>query len=390
MRKWIVGLMLVVICLSLFACAQPDAPQPTTAPVSTTASANTDIPPEDPEPVPQVRILNTDPVLQRAWAFLAEEYTRATGTEVLVVSNPEQATLRSISSREELPANCADLSGSGACVQLMDQDLTLTDEQGRVLAVANHIEVYGLVFNSTLLAQTAHTREDISSFTRLTEVVYAISDNSQEFGFSAFARVDPDEHFAMQLASMAGNPRNLVELILNNTTCDPITLEGGAKAEALQDFLEGRAVFLLAGSREQEALAAIGSENMGVLPVYTGEGSEENQTLCVAARSYWCVDASADAMDVDATLAFLDYLTTPRTDGTMPVDDLERMSPFRQATYVSNIPEQVLRSDVAMGRTPVVCRYVEQVPTGLTEALIAYAQDPSDENWEPIRVIIEQ
>ena len=389
MKKWIVGLALALFCLSLFACANPAPQDATTAPVSTTPTQPS-TPPEDPEPVAQVRILNTDPELQRAWEFLAEEYTRTTGAEVILVSSPEEATLRSITSREELPENCADLSTSTACAQLMSRELTLTDDQSQVLAVANHIDVYGLVFNSTLLAQTAHTREDITSFSQLTEVVYSISDNAEQFGFSAFARVDPDEHFAIQLATLRGNTRNLVELILNNTTCDPLTLENGTKTEALQDFLEGRAVFFLAGSREQDALAAIGSENMGVLPVYTGDGNEENQTLCVAPRSYWCVDASANAADVDATLAFLDFLTTPRADGTMPVDDLKQMSPFRQATYVSNIPEQVLRSDVALGRVPVICRYVEQVPAGLTEALIAYAQNPSDENWDEICRIIQQ
>lgn len=390
MKRWIVGLALVLLCLSLFACADSAAPDATTAPVITTAPTQPNAPPEDPDPVPQVRILNTDSNMQRAWEYLAEEYSRSTGTEVLVVSSPEDATLLTVTSRDELPESCADLSGSAACAQLMARELTLTNDQGQVLAVANHIEVYGLVFNSTLLAQTAHTREDINSFAQLTEVVYAISDNADTLGFSAFARVDPDVHFAIQLATLTGDTRNLVELILNNTTCDPLTLKDGTKTEALQDFLEGRAVFFLAGSREQEALAAIGSENMGVLPVYTGEGNEENLTLCVAPRSYWCVNAGADALDVEATLAFLDYLTTARGDGTVPVDDLMQMSPFRQATYTSNIPEQVLRSDVALGRVPVVCRYIEQVPEGLTEALISYAANPSDDNWSMICQIIRQ
>ena len=164
MKKWITGLVLVLICLSLFACAESPAPPATTTPFNTTSPTQPTLPPENPDPEPQVRILNTDPTLQRAWEYLAEEYTRTTGTQVLVVSSPEDATLRSIASPEELPENCADLSGSQACTQLMSQDLSIIDEQGQVLAIANHIEVYGLVFNSTLLAQTAHTREDISLY----------------------------------------------------------------------------------------------------------------------------------------------------------------------------------------------------------------------------------
>ena len=143
-------------------------------------------------------------------------------------------------------------------------------------------------------------------------------------------------------------------------------------------------MFFLAGSREQEILQAIGSENMGVLPVYTGGGNEENQSLCAAARSYWCVDGSAAEQDVAATLAFLDFLIHPRADGSVPVDDLQRMSPYRQTTYVSNMLESVFRSDLAMGKEPVVCRYVSRVPQGMTEALIAYAENPSDENWDAV------
>lgn len=385
MKKRIIGLVLAAICLCLAACAEADPPPSTTAPIVTTAPTQAPDPPQDPDPVPQVRILNTDPDSQQTWENLAEEYTLATGIEAIIVTDAQNATLLSVSSPEELPQQCVDLSTSNACTQLMSQELTLHDNQGSVLAVANQIEVYGLVYNSTLLAQTAHTRDDIRNLSNLTEVVYAITDNSESLGFSAFARVDADAHFALQLTAMEGDPRNLVELILNNTTCDPMSITDGTKTEALEDFLEGRAVFFLAGSGDQEALATIGTENIGVLPVYTGLENEENQTLAVAARSYWCVDASAEPEDIDATLAFLDFLTSPRDDGTVPVDDLRQMSPFRHANYVSNIPQQVLRSDVALGRVPTVCPYFEQAPNGLTEALMAYAADPSDDHWSQIR-----
>lgn len=391
MKKWIMGLLLVCLGLSLCACEGPAAPTETAAPITTSAPTEEVPGPEDSLREAQVRILNNDPQLQSSWEALAEEYTRLTGIDVTVVSSTEdQPTLLSVTSQEELPENCTDLSQTNTCAQLIEQALTLRNEQGQVQAVANHIEVYGLVYNSTLLAQTANTREDIGSFAELTEVVYSITDAKQTLGFSAFARVDPDAYFALQLASLTGGIRNLVELILNNTTCDPLSIEDGTTSDALQDFLDGKAVFFLAGPQEQEALNEIGSENMGVLPVYMGGENEENQSLCVAARSYWCIDAGAAAEDVQATVDFLEFLTSPRADGTVPVDDLAQMSPFRQATYVSNMLEMVLRSDLAQGKAPVICRYVSQVPEGLTEALIAYAEDPSDENWAAICRIVEQ
>lgn len=388
MRKLLMPVLLAALLLALAACV--GAAEPTDAsPPDTTAPTAEPLPPEEPAQ-PQVRILNTDPQLQQVWEILAEEYTRQTGTDVqIVTAEGDLPTLRRVLSREELPESCADLSQTNACAQLISQELTLRDEEGRVLAVADSIEAYGLMYNSTLLAQTANTRDDINSLADLTEVVYSITEAKDALGFSAFARVDPDDHFALQIAALTGDSRNLVELILNNTTADPLTIEEGTKSEALQDFLEGRAVFFLAGSAEQAVLDAIGSENIGVLPIFIGGENEEKQTLCVAPRSYWCVDAAASQEDVRATMDFLEFLTMPRADGTVPADALGRVTPYRQAAYVSNVTEVVLRAELAMGKEPVVCRYVSQVPQGLTDALIAYATDPSDDNWAAIQGILE-
>lgn len=391
MRKWVIGLVLAAFCLNLCACGKPNSPQSTTAPIITDVPTQSPTAPQDPNPAgPCVRVMNTDLRKQAAWEKLAEEYEEATGADVRIVASADQATLRSVSSAEKLPENCVDLSSTSACAQLMSRDLALTNDQGQVVAVANDIEVYGLVYNSTLLAQTAHTREDIGSFAELTDVVYSITENADSYGFSAFTRVDVDDHFAIQLATMAGDPRNLVDLILNNTAAAPATTEDGRKVNPLREFVDGKAVFFLAGTRDQEVLSAIGSENMDVLPIYLGGENEANQTLCVAARSYWCVDGSADPEDVALTLDFLEFLTTPRADGTLPVDDVGIITPFRQASFVSSIPEQALRTDVAQGRVPVVCPYVAQVPEGLTRALKVYAENPSDDNWAQIRRIIEQ
>lgn len=388
MKKLLTGILLAALLLCISACAGPSAPMESTAPDTSTPATAPTVPEEA---AAQVRILNTDPSLQQVWDALAEEYSQLSGIDVRIVTSPaENPTLRRVYSRKELPEQCADLSQTNACAQLISQELTLRNQDGKVLAVADSIEVYGLMYNSTLLAQTANTRDDINSFADLTEVVYSISDAQASLGFSAFARVDADDHFAMQIAALKSNSRNLVELILNNTTCDPLSIEEGSKNEALQDFLDGKAVFFLAGSAEQSILDSIGSENIGVLPVYMGGENEDQQTLCVAPRSYWCIDASGSPADIRSTVDFLEFLTTPRSNGTVPADDLGRVAPYRQASYVSNVPEVVLRADLAMGKEPVVCRYVEQVPPGLTDALIAYAADPSDDNWAAITTILAQ
>ena len=388
MKRLMTVLLALVLVVGLAACGSPKGHQ-TTDPTHPAGSDGNGPGPQDPSTA-QVRILNTDPQLQQVWDALAEEYTGLTGVDVQIVSGEtDRPTLRRILSRQYLPETCADLSQTNACAQLISQDLTLRNEEGRVLAVADSIEVYGLMYNSTLLAQTANTRDDINSFADLTEVVYSITDAKDRLGFSAFARVDPDDHFALQIAALTGDSRNLVELVLINTTQDMVTAEDDTDSEALQDFLDGKAVFFLASSAQNGVMDAIGSENIGILPVYMGGPNEEKQTLCVAPRSYWCVDAGASAEDAAATVAFLEFLTTPREDGTVPADSLGRVTPYRQASYVSNVPEMILRAELAMGKEPVVCRYVDQVPQGLTAAIMAYASDPSDLNWEAVQQILQ-
>ena len=353
-------------------------------PADTGDSSGTTVPTEPPAGQGAVCVLNTDSDLQDAWQTLADAYTAETGVEVQIVSNRGQATLLSLAPGDALPETPLDLSHTDAYAQLADLKLSLRDEQGRVLAVASEIQVFGLVYNSTLLAQTGHTRADISGFADLTEVVYGIADNQKQYGFNAFIPADPEGHFAAQLAAMPEDCRNLVDLILNIA---PQTTEAEENTP-LHGFLEGKAVFLPAGTAEHDTLNAIGSENLGVLPLYTGAENEENQTLCVSAAGYWCIDADANAEDVAATVDFLNYLTRPGADGAVPVDSLRRMSPYRQAAYVSNMLESVLRYDLAQGRKPVVCRPVQIVPLGLSQAISTYAQDPSDENWRGITELL--
>ena len=380
MKRILFGLLLAVLLAAFCGCNGFGALHSSDSGDSDTTTGSPSA--EDPTQA-AVRILNTDPALEPIWTALAEEYTRLTGVEATVVSKKEDCpTLRSITSAEDLPVNCADLSQTSACAQLISQDMTLRDDQGRIVAVADQMEVYGLMYNSALLAQTANTREDINSFTDLTEVVYGITDAKDALGFSAFVRVDSDGYFILRLAALNGSCRNLVDLILHNTTLDLPTQENRTKQDALTDFVEGNAVFFLAGPSEQAVLSAVGTENIGVLPIYTGGENEENHTLCIAPRSYWCVDATGE--EAAKTVDFLDFLTTPRSDGTVPVDDLQRTSPYRHASFISNTADGVLRRDLAAGKEPVVCRYVAQVPSGLEDALAAYAADPSDANWASV------
>jgi hypothetical protein len=126
------------------------------------------------------------------------------------------------------------------------------------------------------------------------------------------------------------------------------------------------------------------------MPVYLGGEDEQRCGLCVTCDSYWCVRSDVDALDIQATLDFLHYLVHPCEDGTVPVDELELLAPYRQATYAANPLERTLRTDLAAGREYLVCEDEEKVPTGLPEALTIYATEPTDENWALVLSILNK
>lgn len=388
MKKVITLLLLLGLCVGLlvynFTLPKPEngETEPTvTEPITPT------------EPLTgEVRILNKDPDLQTAWESVAADYTSRTGVLVTVLTAADEAqpTLFTVSGEEELAAvqdQCADLSGTAAYAQLASWDLALTADD-KVCGIAAEIEAFGLVCNATLLAKAGYTQTDIASFEDLKALTELITANSEDWGFSAFAKVDPTQNFPLQLASLTEDPRAFFDLFINNATCPPAEIAGVSEADAMDDFINGKAVFYQARTGDHDQLAALGSENLSILPVYLGGGAEERQSLCAAATSYWCVCGDASEQDVQATLDFLNDLVQPRPDGSVPVDDLGLLAPYRQATGASNILEITLRMELSAGKELMICKKVSQIPEGLDEALIAYAADPSDENWVAVMALM--
>ena len=393
MKKLITLLLLVGLCVGLLLYngtlpkPESDGTEPVTESTETSEAGAT-----TPPPAGQVRILNNDPSRQAAWESVAAAYTGQTGVPVTVISDSGQATLFTLSSVEELADvqdRCLDLSGTEAYAQLASWDLTLQAD-GKVCGIAAGIEAFGLVCNASLLARAGYTQKDITGFSGLKAVVESITANSGELGFSAFARVDPSKNFPIQLACLGGETRDFLDLFINNATCAPTEMSSCTELDALEDFLGGKAVFYLAKTGKYEDLAALGSENLSIMPVYLGGENEERQSLCAVASSYWCVRGDVLEPDIQATVKFLDYLVKPGSDGTVPVDQLGLLAPYRQAAGASNALESFFRNDLAAGKELLVCKNVSQVPDGIAEALILYAADPTDENWTAVTSILER
>ncbi len=356
--------------------AEPSV-EPTTQATETPPEA-TEPSTEPTEPAPQVRIWDNDPSLRDAWAKIGGDFTAKTGIEVILTDNQEAATLLTLTKDGLAADRCADLSGSAAYAQLSSWDLALS-QGDRVYAIAAEVECFALICNETLMAQGAHTRSDITNFATLTTV----AQNLSAAGLTPFAGLEFNGPFTARLASLSGDLRGLMDLWIAN--CSPTPPES-----ALQQFLDGGAVFYLGSTDEYEAMSALGAQNLSILPLYLGSGEEQSQSLCAAAKRYWAVSGTAEPRDTQATIDFLNFLVTADGDNPPPVDTLQLLSPYRQAAYAANPLEQVLREDVRSGKTIIACDYLTEPPAGLPEALTVYAGDPTDENWAAIEAILTQ
>lgn len=347
----------------------------------TTESVMQSTEPTQPQ-VGQVRIANRDPELHAAWMAVAQDYTKRTGVPVTVVPGEDStATLFTVRSQEELAAVkdiCRDLSGTGVHAQLASWDLTLQAD-GKVCGIAAEIEGFGLIYNSGLLGRLA-TPQEITGLSALKNVAETITAD-EELGFAAFSCPDLSNGFAARLLSVGVDCRAFWEVYAVNAVCQPDALRQITSQDSLNEFINEKAVFLLGSTSDYDRISNLGDHNLGMMPLYLGGENEQRQGLCVTCSSYWCVRGNVDALDVQATLDFLNDLVRPRADGTVPVDDLQIVAPYRQATYAANPLERTLRTDLAAGKEYVVCKDDVTVSAALVDALSAYAVEPTDDNW---------
>lgn len=393
MTKRILALIWIcVLCLGLLLYNLPATqPQSQSNGAPTVPTQTAPVPP--PPPQPQVRILNDDPSRQAAWEKIAAAYTQSTGIPVTVMpanqagtEKPTLFTLRSEAELEQWKDLCLDLSGTAVYNQLASWDLTLRADQ-KVCGIANSIEAFGLIVNTQLLVRIGCAPSTITNLANLRQEADNIYANKDALGFAAFACPDLTGDMAAYLASIPADFKAFLDLYINYSTCPPSELAQKTGADSLEDFRNGKAVFYLAGTKEYEKLANM---ELDILPIFLGTEADSRQCLCATATSYWCVRSDAAPQDIQATLDFLAYLVTRGADGSVPVDGLELLAPYRQATYTSNKLESHLRQDLVSGKEWLICNPVDELPAAYTEALLAYAAAPNAPNWDAVLAALNQ
>ena len=371
----------------------------------------------------KVYYLNFKPEQDEAWQKLAAKYTEETGVPVTVVtaaSGQYETTLMSEMAKSDAPTlfqvngpvglaswkdYCYDLSGTKIAGELTSDSYALKDGDA-TLGIGYVIESYGLITNKTLLEQAGYKAEDIKSFDDLKKVAEDITARKDELGFAAFTSAgmdgSSDWRFKTHLANLPiyfeyqadgisstdaikgtylDNYKNIFDLYINNSTCDPAELAGKTGDDSRNEFLNKEAVFFQNGSWEYNNLVGedkpFTDDDLTMLPIYIGVGDEANQGLCTGTENYWCVNKEASADDIQATLDFMYWCVTSEEGTAAMANDMGFVIPFKKAVESPNLFVKVDNAMTAAGKTPVAWNFStmpsENWKNGVGSALTAYA-----------------
>lgn len=346
-----------------------------------------------------VYLYTCDEVLGDRYSTLALEYFKATGRVVIVLDSDgrpcEEAladymasdtvpTIFCIHSQEAFASmqdRLYDLTDAAITAQLYSPNFALTAD-GKTLAVAADISGYGLICNASLLAEAGFTVGDISGFADLNTGLSHISSNRSSLGFYPFAKPDfTDKALVGLLAKLFETPdqlRSFMDAYLQNTS---------SKTTALSYFLNETTAFYIGGTEDYETLSALGSNKLNFLPAY---GENSDSILC-ASSHYLAVNADAEGKDTLASLDFLAWLATARDDGSVPIDDLGLLSPYRDAVGGENTLQKQLRALLSDHDVRVFwdVSLPEDTAASLSAALSAYSKSKTDENWAAVAALLE-
>ena len=377
-----------------------------------------------------VYYLNFKPEQDAQWQELAKIYTEKTGVPVTVVtaaSGEYETTLMSEIEKSDAPtlfqvngpvglANwtdyCYDLSGTELVKHLTSDAFALKDGDA-VKGVAYVVETYGIIANTKLLEKAGYTVADITNFETLKKVADDIQARKAELGLdgaftSAGMDGSSDWRFKTHLANMPiyyeykadgigstgaikgtylDNYKAIWDLYITDATCEPALLASKTGNDAVAEFVGEKAVFYQNGTWAWNDVKDLGAENLTMLPIYIGVEGEENQGLCTGTENYWCVNGEADQEDIDATIAFLEWVITSDEGRKSMSQDMGFVVPFDTFTgeYASANP--LVAVDAALtaeGKTPVSWNFTtmpsEEWKNGVGSALTAYAAGTGDWN----------
>ncbi|MBQ1546539.1 MAG: ABC transporter substrate-binding protein, partial [Clostridia bacterium] len=348
------------------------------------------------------------------------------------MAKSEAPTLFQVSGPMELAAwgdYCYNLRDSAVYTNLKSDDFALIDND-EVKGVAYVIETYGIIYNKTLLNKyfetdgaKAKSVDEINSFAKLKEVADDIQAKKDELGIkgaftSAGMHSSSDWRFKTHLANLPiyyeykadgiGSTdaikgtylpqyKQIWDLYITDSTCDAKMISSKQGNDANAEFALGEAIFYQNGTWAYADILDAGEltdDDLGMLPIYIGAEGEENQGLCTGSENYWCVNSKASEADIQATLAFLEWVITSDEGRTAVSQEMGFVTPFKtfdeDAKYQpNNTLVKISNEYIAAGKTAVSWNFPtipsEKWKDDLGAALLDYAQaDEGSRDWTPV------
>ncbi len=324
------------------------------------------------EDEPSVYYLNFKPEFDEALQKLAKTYTEKTGVPVKVVTaasgdysntltaNIEDVTIFNVGNTAGLAdwdSYCLDLTDSAIAKELATNDFNLYNADGKLKAIGNCYESFGIIVNTKLLEQAGHKLADIKDYASLKAVVEDIHGRAADLGFDAFTTsglADSSSwrfsgHLATlplhyegvksSVATISGKHldlyKNVWDLYINNAAADPTTLT--SESDAAAEFKAGKAVFYQNGTWEYAGLKEAGmtDDQLAMIPIYCGADGEQNAALCSGTENCWAVNAKASEADQKASIDFLVWLVTDKEASATYVEQLGAV-PFKNCPASTN------------------------------------------------------
>ena len=423
MKKYLALVLALVMALSLVACGNKTAEEPSGDGDATEAAG-------------RVFWLNFKPEADGTLQKVAAMYTEKTGVPVTIqtaASGTYNETLTAAMDKEAPPTMfvvgnqaavdtwgdyCYDLTGTPIAGELTTDAYNLYDADGKLCSIGYCYECYGIIVNEDLLAKAGYQLSDITNFETLKAVAEDIHSRAAELGFDAFTSssmssdsswrftghlanleyyyesVDDPDAWKVCPPSIKGtymqNFKNLWDLYINNSAFNPNTLAtGGYDAEA--EFGKGQAVFYQNGSWEYDALTntyGMNPADLTMIPFYAGVAGEEKAGLNSGTENCWAVNAKASQADIDATLDFMYWLVTSET-GTKKLAQTFGAIPYKKAAPSGNVFLDAANEYSQKGNYVMTWAFnytpsVDNWRAGVVSAMNQYDAAQTDANWKAV------
>ena len=347
-----------------------------------------------------VYYLNFKPESEEQWKKIAEDYEKETGVPVKVVtaaSGTYEQTLKSEIAKKDAPTlfqingpvgyeawkeYCADLKDTQLYKDLLNQDMAVKSGAG-VYGIPYVEEGYGIIYNQAIMDKyfasdgaKAKSMDEINNFAKLKEVAEDMQSKKDQLGIDgvfASTSLTPGEDWRWQthLANLpvyyeykdknstnldkidftyAENFKNIFDLYINNSTCEPALLGSKTVSDSMAEFALGKAAMVQNGNWGWGQIAevegnTVKEDDVKFMPIYTGVEGEEKQGLCIGTENFFSINDEASEADQEATIDFVEWLFTSETGKDHVTNELGFIAPF--STFEeSETPQDPLAKEV--------------------------------------------